>query len=267
LIILYRRLLKTISFFVIVNLYSAPSLAQTFNVYSYHIDPPFQLESDRVDLTADFITRLNQWQNKHVFKLQLISRPDLNQKLIDNEPYLILWANPLWFKSKDKHVMATEHIFWDADVWVSHRSRPVKYTQPSDLIGKHIGARRGYYYHGVTQLINNHKIQATRQVNDKLNADMLMKKKIDAFVMSRSSYLYWEARKKNTSDFYVSISPHDAYQRRILVSQSNQHLIPLLNSFISETKNNADWKQRMGEFGVNSLVEPMELELNELLEY
>ena len=263
----YRQLFHLTYLVGTLSLYSSASIAQTINVYSYHLDPPFHLEASSTDLTVEFISRLNQVESEHKFKLIVINRPELNRKLIDQEPYLILWANPIWFKSKDKNVMATNNIFWDADIWVSHQSNPVSYNVPSDLIGRHIGGRYGYFYQGVTQLIKSKKIKATFQRSDMENAKVLLEKKIDAFVMSRSSYLYWKAINQDTSKYSVSISPHDAYQRHVLVSQHNQFLLPMLNKFISELKLDESWNNKMKLLGVDALVEPMELELNELLEY
>lgn len=258
---------KRLGILWLLILFSSFSLGKTANVYSYHIDPPFYLEGQSVDLTRVFVAKLNKWQDKHTFKLVVIDRPTLNQKLIDDEPYLILWANPIWFKSKDKKVSATTNIFWDADIWISHRDKPIKYSEATDLLGKHIGGRNGYFYKGVTPLVRSGKISATLQDNDDENYTQLMQGEIDAFVMSRSSYLYWKATNKDTSKLVVSLSPHDAYKRHLLVSKSNQDLTPLLNDFIVSLKNNSKWTRHMKEWGVGTLVDPIELDLDELMDY
>ena len=258
---------KALGALCLLSLFANLSLAKQVSVYSYHIDPPFYLEGQSVDLTRAFVAKLNKWQDQHTFQLMVIDRPSLNQKLIDDEPYLILWANPLWFKSKDPQVSATTNIFWDADIWVSHKDNPIKYSEPTDLIGKRIGGRNGYFYKGVTPLIRSGKTSATLKNNDDLNYTQLIEGNIDAFVMSRSSYLYWKATNKDTSKLVVSLSPHDAYKRHLLVSKDNQDLIPLLNDFIVSLKSNTKWNRNMKVWGVGTLVDPIELDLDELMDY
>ena len=241
--------------------------AKTIQLYSYHIDPPFQLKNQTTDLSRSLVEKLNQWQQDRVFELLVLSRTEINKIISSGKPYLLLWANPLWFRSKDPNVQASKNIFWDADIWVSNRTHPVDYALPKDLIGKHIGARKGYYYKGITPLIKEGKIKASLVSNDAKNYQQLVSKKVEAFVMSRSSYLYWKASEIDVTGFNTSLSPHDAYKRHILVSQHYETLLPMLNQFIEQLKNNADWNSRLKKWGVQSLVEPIELDLDELMDY
>lgn len=264
-------IMKLISMFRLICLclclasFSAQS--KTIPIYSYHIDPPFQLKHQATDLSRSLVESLNQWQTDKVFELEVLSRTDINTIISSGQPYLLLWANPLWFKSKDPDVQASKNIFWDADIWVSHREHPVDYALPRDLIGKHIGARKGYYYKGITPLIKDGKIKASLVSNDSENYQQLINHHVEIFVMSRSSYLYWKASEVDVSGLNTSLSPHDAYKRHILVSKQYEALLPMLNRFIEQLKANKDWTRRLKKWGVQSLVEPIELDLDELMDY
>lgn len=240
------------------------SQAQTYTIYSYHSDAPFHLPKESRDLSRAWVQSFNKLSADVQLELVQIPRPELNELVKSGKPYLILWANPLWFKSKDKNISATDIIFWDADIWLSDKSKPVKYETPEDLIGLTIGGRTGYFYKGVNALVDQKKIKRIDQDNDLKNAENLARKNIDAFVMSRSSYLYWETTDIKIEHFYSAISAHDAYTRHILLSSDNQHLIPLLNKAIKTLQNDAIWELQLIMWGVKDLVNPFELELDEL---
>lgn len=240
------------------------SQAKTYQIYSYHTDAPFYLPTEPHDLSRAWVQNFNKLNSDVQLELIQIPRPELNDLVKSGKPYLILWANPLWFKSKDKHVSATDVIFWDADIWLSNKSKPVKYESPEDLIGLTIGGRTGYFYKGVNALVDQKKIKHIDQSNDLKNADNLINKNIDAFVMSRSSYLYWETTDIDVQPFYSAISAHDAFTRHILLSKSNKHLLPLLNQTIRTLKDDAIWDLQLIMWGVNDLVNPFELDLDDL---
>ena len=240
------------------------SQAQTYKIYSYHSDAPFHLPKESRDLSRAWVQSFNELNSEVQLELIQISRPKLNEIVKSGESYLILWANPLWFKSKDKHVSATDVIFWDADIWLSNKMAPVKYETPQDLVGLTIGGRTGYYYKGVNELVAKQKIIRIDQDTDFKNTESLKNKKIDALVMSRSSYLYWETTDFDIQPFFSAVSAHDAYTRHILLSRDNQHLIPALNKTIKTLKEDAIWQLQLIMWGVKDLVNPFELELNEL---
>lgn len=240
------------------------SQAQTYKIYSYHSDAPFHLPKESRDLSRAWVQSFNKLNSEIQLELIQITRPKLNDIVKSGESYLILWANPLWFKSKDKNVSSTDVIFWDADIWLSNKAAPVKYETPQDLVGLTIGGRTGYYYKGVNELVAEQKISRINQDTDFKNTENLKNKKIDAFVMSRSSYLYWETTDFDIQPFYTAISAHDAYTRHILLSSDNQHLMPVLNKTIKTLKEDGIWQLQLIMWGVKDLVNPFELDLDEL---
>lgn len=236
-------------------------------VYSYHSDPPFQLPGQTKDLSQSWIDELNKYSEDITFELIRIERPKLNQIVESGQAYLILWANAAWFKRLDPKVKASDIIFWDADIWVSKAASPVFIREPIDLVGKKVGARKGFYYKGISPLMKKGEITRINNLNDKANYQALLDNKLDAYVMSRSSFMYWVAHGLKTDDLYVAQSPHDAFTRHLLYSQNYSHLKTKFNDFIKHIRTNREWQEKLVFWGVEKLVNPFELELDELINF
>ncbi|GAA3928714.1 transporter substrate-binding domain-containing protein [Litoribacillus peritrichatus] len=240
---------------------------ESYTIYSYHPDAPFYLPRQPLDLTRAWVDLFNAEHPETQLELMQVSRPVLNEIVASGQPYLILWANALWFKSRDPNVSATNNIFWDADILISLSNKPINYSEPEDLIGLTIGGRTGYFYKGINNFVKQKKITRIDRLTDQDNFYQLTSHKIDAFIMSRSSFLYWQYTDPSKKNLFSAISPHDAYTRSILVSKRNQPLIPKLNAFIDSLKNNKTWQSYLTTWGVNELINPFELELDELPQY
>ena len=240
------------------------ALGKTYTVYSYHVDPPFFMPDKPRDLSRAWIAKFNSHYPDIQFQLKQIKRPDLNKRIMKGEPYLILWANPIWFKSKDKQVQASKPIFWDADIWISQRNKPLIYESPSNLLGKTMGGRHGYFYKGVNPLADEGKITRINQNNDYDNYLKLLAGDIDVFVMSRSSYLYWQSTEIDTTMLHHAVNAHDAYTRHLLYSSNYFAISQFVDQFIENIGRDASWKQLLTNWGVENLVNPFELELEDL---
>lgn len=238
--------------------------SQSFDIYTYHTDPPFLLSDQRMDLSRAWVNHFNARHKDVKLNLITIERPRLNKLIEAKHPYLILWANPIWFKSRDSAVIASDPIFWDSDIWISRSDGKVAYSTPEDLIGLTIGGRKGYYYKGVNPLVDEGKINRIDQNRDYANYEMLLKGDVKAFVMSRSSFLYWQSTGVKTQQLYTAMSAHDAFTRHVLVSQQRKHLLPILNDFIEAMKDDPQWQNQLTNWGVEDLVNPFDIELDEL---
>lgn len=238
--------------------------SQSFDIYTYHTDPPFLLTNQKTDLSRAWVNHFNDRHKEVNLNLITIERPKLNKLIEAHKPYMILWANPIWFKSRDSGVLASDPIFWDSDIWISRNTDKVAYSSPEDLIGLTIGGRKGYYYKGVNPLVDEGKINRIDQNRDYANYEMLLKGSVKAFVMSRSSFLYWQSTGVKTHQLYTAMSAHDAFTRHVLVSQQRRHLLPILNNFIKAMKDDPEWQNRLKGWGVDGLVNPYDIELDEL---
>ncbi len=251
-----------VSFFCYV---SSGAQANPLPIYTYHIDPPFHVENATDDLSVHWVKHFNEYQDQIKLTLVTIDRPALNKLIEAGQPYMILWANPLWFKSRDADVQASAPIFWDADIWISRANAKLAYAGPEDLIGRTMGGRKGYFYKGVNSLVDAGKVVRVDATSDGDNLKRLRAGKLDVFVMSRSSFLFWQAQQTvDTSQLYVAISAHDAFTRHVLLSKEHQNLLPLLNQFLADLDRNSDWQADLVRWGIKDLANPFDLELNEL---
>lgn len=233
-------------------------------VYSYHTDPPFYIPDQPIDLTRAWVAKFNRHHKNIQLNLIQITRPKLNSIVKSGKPYLILWANAIWFKRLDANIVETDSIFWDADIWVSKPSKALRYAEPKDVIGKIFGGRKGYFYKGLSELIQTGKVTRIDKDTDHDNYDALKAGKIDAFVMSRSSLLYWFSTGIEPRDLYIAGSPHDAYTRHVLASADLAHIVNTLNQYIHGLRSDSGWQKRLSMWGVAKLLDPFELDLNEL---
>lgn len=248
-----------------VGYFSNACFAQALPIYSYHIDPPFHVDNARDDLSQHWVKHFNEFQQDTKLSLVTIDRPALNALIEAGKPYLILWANPIWFASRDAKIKASEPIFWDADIWISRSESKLHYTGPEDLFGLTMGGRQGYFYKGVNEWVEQGKIVSHDALSDAANLARLRNGKLDVFVMSRSSFLYWQAQNvMDTRALYVAQSAHDAYTRHVLVSPHHHQLLPLLNRFIDSLAHNPNWQSDLVRWGVKDLTNPFDLELDEL---
>lgn len=249
-------------------LFSALTMAAPtpHKVYSYHTVAPFYLPQKPTDLSRAWVEAFNRWQQDIRLELVTMERPLLNAIVESDQPFIILWANPLWFSFRDPDLKASDSVFWDADVWISRSQAPVHYGEPQHLIGNTIATRKGFYYKGINELVNAGKVSRVDTASDEQSLALLEQGKVDAFVMPRSSLLYWQAHNLAPANLHVAQAPHDAYTRHVLVSADNAPLLPLLNRFIGMLREDPDWQQKLAFWGVKDLLNPFELDLDELME-
>lgn len=259
-LIIYRlmALILCLAFSSVVFSLSVP-------VYVYHDDAPFFLDGND-DLSQQWVAAFNQKQSDIQLKLQHIERPELNVIVEAGKPYLILWANQLWFKHRDKGVLSSDPIFWDADTLVSSQKNAIKYHQATDLEGLNIGVRAGHYYSDLNPLFKAGFVHRVDAKSSFQNYERLKAGKVDGFLDSRSTIIYMQKQKTLTSEFYVSITPQDAFSRNVLASEHYEQLLPLINQTIAAMKEDKAWQNTMEYWGLRKLVDQFELDLKELNE-
>ena len=235
-------------------------------IYSYHGEPPYYLDDNNWGMTHSWVNAFNQQHDSIELVLIELTRPELNQLILQGQSYLIIWANPLWFHKIAPNILSSDTIFTDADVWVSRYEDRVIYKEPDDLTGLNVGLRYGYYYHGVTELGDAGEFLALYNNSDLKNYTALRRGQIDTFVISRSILLYWFTHRINRSKLYISESVHDAYTRHVLASNDYQHLLPEINHFIEQLKKDKSWQKKLQFWGLNSLFKPFKVDLDKELE-
>lgn len=234
-------------------------------VYVYHDDAPFFLDG-KADLSEQWVAAFNQKQSDIQLNLQHIQRPELNAIVETGKPYLILWANQLWFKHRDSDVLSSDPIFWDADTLVSRQKNAIQYHQATDLEGLNIGVRAGHFYSDLNPLFKAGFVHRVDAQSSFQNYQRLKAGKVDGFLDSRSTIIYMQKQKTLTSEFHVSITPQDAFSRNVLASEHYEAFLPLINKTIAAMKADKTWQDTMSYWGLRKLVDQFELDLKELNE-
>lgn len=240
---------------------------KTLPIFVYHDEAPLHFDTTDYDLSQAWANAINAQQSRYRFVIQKITRPALNHWVEGESPFMILWANTLWFRARDANIKATDALFWDADVVVSLRDRPVQFQSFSELVGLKLGAREGHYYKGLMDYFADGRIERIDSDSSEENFEKLVSGKIDAYIDSRSSILFNRQNNVYTQSIYVSALPHDAYSRHLIVSSDYFDLLPFLNEQIELLKSSSEWQTYLERFAIRRLVDPFELDLNELDQY
>ncbi|MFC3152949.1 substrate-binding periplasmic protein [Litoribrevibacter euphylliae] len=272
-----RQWMVVTIFFVVLCLLQPRNLeaSQVIHVpvYQYHNWEPFYFKDNKghQGFSVVFVEQLNDFFRKQRpdlkihFTLKPMDRPDLNALLKEGRQGLVLWANELWFKRlfDRPYFSATSPIYWDNDAIISLAKTPVEYVEPKSLVGLHLGGLKGHYYHGVDQLVSLGKIKRTDVDNDRINLQRLLDGKINAMVITQTVFNYAKPDYPD-SIFYQSFVPQDTYSRHILMTPGYSHLSELLNFYISSLPHNEEWTDVLTAYGLDDLIVPFTLDLNEL---
>jgi len=242
-------------------------------VYQYHNWAPFYFQSgdDNAGFALTFMEQLNKYFEKNYpelnvrFELYPVTRDELNGLLKQKQQGLLLWANELWFKRlfKRPYFSATQPIYWDNEAVVSLGSSPVEYSKPESLISKKVAGIEGFYYHGVDELVTQGKIERVNTNNDRINLEKLVDGKVDAVLITQTVFNYVLPGFADV-DFYQASTPQDAYSRHILMTPDYADYESALNAYISSLPNNPVWAKTLSSYGLDDLVLPFSLDLNEL---
>ena len=249
--------------FVLVTAGSLVLASESYPIYVYHEEAPYQIKQ-QADLSHHWVQFINQQQDAFKLTLTYINRSKLNGLVESGQPYLILWANSLWFKFRDASLLSSVAIFWDADTLVSSVETPYDLKDFSTLTGLTIGTRKGHFYANLEPMFKAKTIKRADSTSSLINYQKLFDGKIDGFLDSRSSILYTKKQLKNSTKLHISSNPQDAYSRNVLLSKHYAWLLPALNKAISEMQQDANWQDELNRWGLQELINPFELDLNEL---
>ena len=230
----------------------SPSQAkQTVSVYHYHTKPPLvtNLEAKQ-GLYYDFTRYLNTHTSKYHFEAVFVPRKRLERMLNDEKLQgVLLGVNPVWFNDKQEvNYLWTGKIFTDRDEVVSLATNPIEFDIPDSLHGKTFGGVRGFYYYGISELVNSNKIEHIETVKEVDLFYMLLNKRIDAAVISRSTYDYLVKKNSWQSKFHLSEIPHDIYDRRMLVPKYLAEIFNELGPIVNKLPQDKNWLKTLTKY-------------------
>jgi polar amino acid transport system substrate-binding protein len=215
------------------------------DVYVYHLKPPFIVSNtNRLGLYFDFSSYLNSKTNKYHFETVFVPRKRIETMLDSGKlDGILLGVNPTWFKDKtETKYLWTTNVYQDQDEVISLRENPVEYTGAESFRGKILGGIRGFYYFGIDEQVKLGEITRIDTIGEYELLQMIMLKRVDAGIVSRSTLEYLMKAKGWQNKFYLSKKPHDQYERRILIPHSKKDVYDEISPLIKALPNDPFWK-------------------------
>jgi polar amino acid transport system substrate-binding protein len=223
-------------------------------IYAYHSSPPFMVNAEtEAGLNYDVIRALAlQLGNQYELDLQLITRPELNERLSQDKAAIVLWANPAWFTAQKQPYHWSSPLFIDREIFVSPMDFIGKINQLTDLAGSTLGAIEGYKYPGVDELITQHHVTRFDAKTDKENLTHLLERTVDHIVITRSSFLYYGRQQQFLGKMKIVGQPYPSYKRQILLTHHYTALLPDLERALTALQQQTEWKARLELYGLKS---------------
>ncbi|PKI13040.1 hypothetical protein [Colwellia sp. 12G3] len=214
-------------------------------VYVYHLQPPLiiDLESKR-GLYFEFVERLNKLSDKYEFEVAYIPRKRI-ERMLDSQSMqgVLLGVNPIWFKDKNEtRYLWTSSIINDRDEMVSLRTKPIEFNGPDSLAGKIIGGVRGFYYYGINELVSADRANRVDTVSEPDLLTMLIKQRVEIAIIGSLTFDYMVKKNNWQEKFYLSNTPHDIFERKILTPLNMNNVHRHLQKLTSIIKQDEGWK-------------------------
>lgn len=230
------------------------SASTRLTIYAYHSSPPFMVNAEtETGLNYDVIRALAlQLGNQYELDLQLITRPELNERLSQDKAAIVLWANPAWFAAQKQPYHWSSPLFIDREIFVSPMDFIGKINQLTDLAGSTLGAIEGYKYPGVDELITQHRVTRFDAKTDKENLMHLLERTVDHIVITRSSFLYYGRQQQFLGKMKIVGQPYASYKRQILLTHHYTALLPDLERALAALQQQTEWKARLELYGLKS---------------
>lgn len=219
--------------------------------YFYHAKPPLLINQiDKQGLYFDFINYLNKHSDIYQFELVYMPRKRLDI-MLENDALggLVVGVNPIWFKDKNEtKYFWTSRLFTDRDEVISLNRTPLTFMSPVSLHGKIFGGVRGFYYFGIDEAVNKNLIKRVDTADEISLFSMLRHQRIDAAVVSRSTFNYVVKKNDWFTLFHLSKKPHDIYDRRVLIPKSDHALYQHVEKIMLNMTLNQQWQITLEQY-------------------
>jgi len=238
---------------------AVPSLAnakQVIKLWSYYEFPPFVISvAERNGLTYDFVEKLNLFEDtgEYQFEVEILPRKRLNAYLDSTMKGAVLWVNPLFFGDlKRKRYLWTNPILEDEQAFISRVQTPFLYTGPESLMKPDfvLGGMRGHVYGGIQKQIDEGKIIRSDVDKEKQNIGMLLKKRVNTFLIPRSAMIFYEQQLNLTGKIYYSPRPLISFTRNILVKH-DLNVFEFLSGIVNNFKQDDYWQALLDQYGLS----------------
>lgn len=220
-------------------------------VYAYHLKPPFIVDAQHEQgLYYDFSTYVNRKLGKTLLHTEYMPRKRLDQ-LVQSADFtgMVIGVNPLWFHDiEEKQYLWTSTLMQDRDELVSPADRPVNYNGPESLSGKTVGLVAGLYYYGIDEAAAAGQLVREDTSSELQNLTKLRVHRIDATVISRSTFDYLMKHFGGREQYYLSERPHDVFARRILIPFARRDVYDWLEPIMQKLASDPEWRKIVASY-------------------
>lgn len=246
--------MKNILITVFLALFSCLNIAsEQIPIWSYYESPPFGISEDKSDLTSFLANYLsNQSEGKWSFVAKYLPRTRLNKYLDEKQKGTVIWANPIWFgDKKEQRYDWTNSVVLGRNEIVSLQKNAVPYQEPASLSGKRFGGVRGHRYIGIDDLVKNGTINRKDSASFEKNFLKLLNKRVDVILIPRGELFYLMKKNKAEDKIYIATSPHQTYQRKILVTKNLPKVRDFINTQLTTLAENNKWITLLKSAGIH----------------
>lgn len=235
---------------------SPPVKKEVVTLWSYYDYPPFVISmSDKKGLSYDFVELLNLFSNddSYQYELEVVPRKRLDSYLNNGFKGAVLWVNPVFFADTLRQKYRwTERLLEDEQSFISKSKSPFIFEGPSSLMqpGFVLGGIRGHLYGGIQEEIDAGKIIRSDVSYVKQNIGMLLKNRVDSFLIPLTTMKYYEKEMKLGHKVYYSPNPLNSYTRHILVNH-NSEVFQALNKVVEQLGQDDYWLALLDQYGLD----------------
>jgi len=251
-----NKLVAAMGWTLLGILFSSPLLAkQEVRLWSYYEFPPFVISSaEKVGLSYDFVEMMNLFEDneQYEFVLEILPRKRLDAYLSKGKKGAVLWVNPLFFNDlKKEKYFWTKRLLEDEQSFVSRAKDPFIFKGPKSLMnpGFVLGGMRGHIYGGIQNEIDQGLIIRTDVDKEKQNIGMLLKKRVNVFLIPYTAMKYYEKRMNLYGKIFYSPKPLNTYSRSIMVSH-DRAVYDFLSKVVDESNKDEYWKALLDQYNL-----------------
>ncbi len=105
-----------------------------------------------------------------------------------------------------------------------------------------------FYYFGINELVKDKKVVRVDTSSEVDLFSMLLNKRIDTAIISRSTFDYLVKTNNWSGNFHLSNKPHDSYERRILVPKKLAGVYRHISPIIDALADNSQWQNTLKQY-------------------
>ena len=229
---------------------------EVITLWRYYDYPPFVTAmADKKGLSFDFVEMLNlfQLEQDYQYKLEIVPRKRLDSYLKNGHKGAVLWVNPVFFADTNREKYRwTERLLEDEQSFISRSKTPFIFDGPESLMqpGFVLGGIRGHLYGGIQDEIDAGKITRSDVSYVKQNIGMLLKNRVDSFLIPFTTMKYYEKEMKLSHKIYYSPTPLNSYSRHILVNHDPK-VYSAVTKVVNQLEKDDYWAALLDQYGLN----------------